>query len=215
MMWRVFCLELRVAFRHGADIAGPLWFFLMVITLFPLSVGPQPQLLARIAPGIIQVAALLASLLALERLFRDDLQDGSLEQLMLLPVPLPAKVLAHWAVTGLPLIMLSPLVALLLGMDVYGWKIMALTLLLGTPALGFLAAPGVGLTAGLRRGGVLLGILVLPLSVPVLIFAAAAMDAASMHLPADGYLAVLGALLAGSATLSPFATAAALRISTQ
>ncbi|EHO9969191.1 heme exporter protein CcmB [Salmonella enterica] len=215
MMWRVFCLELRVAFRHGADIAGPLWFFLMVITLFPLSVGPQPQLLARIAPGIIQVAALLA----LERLFRDDLQDGSLEQLMLLPVPLPAvvlaKVLAHWAVTGLPLIMLSPLVALLLGMDVYGWKIMALTLLLGTPALGFLAAPGVGLTAGLRRGGVLLGILVLPLSVPVLIFAAAAMDAASMHLPADGYLAVLGALLAGSATLSPFATAAALRISTQ
>ncbi|EEP7141290.1 heme exporter protein CcmB [Salmonella enterica] len=238
MMWRVFCLELRVAFRHGADIAGPLWFFLMVITLFPLSVGPQPQLLARIAPGIIQVAALLASLLALERLFRDDLQDGSLEQLMLLPVPLPAvvlakvlahwavtglplpavvlaKVLAHWAVTGLPLIMLSPLVALLLGMDVYGWKIMALTLLLGTPALGFLAAPGVALTAGLRRGGVLLGILVLPLSVPVLIFAAAAMDAASMHLPADGYLAVLGALLAGSATLSPFATAAALRLSVQ
>ncbi|ECW0821059.1 heme exporter protein CcmB [Salmonella enterica subsp. enterica] len=193
MMWRVFCLELRVAFRHGADIAGPLWFFLMVITLFPLSVGPQPQLLARIAPGIIQVAALLASLLALERLFRDDLQDGSLEQLM----------------------MLSPLVALLLGMDVYGWKIMALTLLLGTPALGFLAAPGVALTAGLRRGGVLLGILVLPLSVPVLIFATAAMDAASMHLPVDGYLAVLGALLAGSATLSPFATAAALRISTQ
>ncbi|HAO7992057.1 TPA: heme exporter protein CcmB [Salmonella enterica subsp. enterica serovar Agona] len=214
---------MRVAFRHGADIAGPLWFFLMVITLFPLSVGPQPQLLARIAPGIIQVAALLASLLALERLFRDDLQDGSLEQLMLLPVPLPvplpavvlAKVLAHWAVTGLPLIMLSPLVALLLGMDVYGWKIMALTLLLGTPALGFLAAPGVALTAGLRRGGVLLGILVLPLSVPVLIFAAAAMDAASMHLPADGYLAVLGALLAGSATLSPFATAAALRLSVQ
>ncbi|EBH0026503.1 heme exporter protein CcmB [Salmonella enterica] len=205
MMWRVFCLELRVAFRHGADIAGPLWFFLMVITLFPLSVGPQPQLLARIAPGIIQVAALLASLLALERLFRDDLQDGSLEQLMLLPVPLPAvvlaKVLAHWAVTGLPLMMLSPLVAL--------------TLLLGTPALGFLAAPGVALTAGLRRGGVLLGILVLPLSVPVLIFATAAMDAASMHLPVDGYLAVLGALLAGSATLSPFATAAALRLSVQ
>lgn len=214
-MWRVFCLELRVAFRHGADIAGPLWFFLMVITLFPLSVGPQPQLLARIAPGIIQVAALLASLLALERLFRDDLQDGSLEQLMLLPAVVMAKVLAHWAVTGLPLIMLSPLVALLLGMDVYGWKIMALTLLLGTPALGFLAAPGVALTAGLRRGGVLLGILVLPLSVPVLIFATAAMDAASMHLPVDGYLAVLGALLAGSATLSPFATAAALRISTQ
>nr|VUD28115.1 heme ABC transporter permease [Salmonella sp. NCTC 7297] len=150
-MWRVFCLELRVAFRHSADIASPLWFFLMVITLFPLSIGPEPQLLARIAPGIIQVAALLASLLALERLFRDDLQDGSLEQLMLLPVPLPAvvlaKVLAHWAVTGLPLIILSPLVALLLGMDVYGWKIMALTLLLRH------AGAGVSRRAGRRADG--------------------------------------------------------------
>ncbi|SUG53076.1 heme ABC transporter permease [Salmonella enterica subsp. diarizonae] len=186
-MWRVFCLELRVAFRHCADIASPLWFFLMVITLFPLSIGPQPQLLARIAPGIIQVAALLASLLALERLFRDDLQDGSLEQLMLLPVPLPAVGAGEGAgpLDGdRPAADYSlPLVALLLGMDVYGWKIMALTLLLGTPALGFLAAPGVGLTAGLRRGGVLLGILVLPLAIPVLIFATAAMDAASMHLP--------------------------------
>ncbi|EHA8879348.1 heme exporter protein CcmB, partial [Salmonella enterica subsp. enterica serovar Infantis] len=183
---------------------------------FTVDAGEWVQVTGGNGAGKTTLLRLLTGL-ALERLFRDDLQDGSLEQLMLLPVPLPAvvlaKVLAHWAVTGLPLIMLSPLVALLLGMDVYGWKIMALTLLLGTPALGFLAAPGVGLTAGLRRGGVLLGILVLPLSVPVLIFAAAAMDAASMHLPADGYLAVLGALLAGSATLSPFATAAALRIS--
>ncbi|EQC2934912.1 heme exporter protein CcmB, partial [Salmonella bongori] len=215
----IFRLELRVAFRHRAEIANPLWFFLIVITLFPLSVGPEPQLLARIAPGIIQVAALLASLLALERLFRDDLQDGSLEQLMLLPLPLPAvvlaKVLAHWVVAGLPLILLSPLVALLLGMDTGGWKMMALTLLLGTPTLSFLGAPGAGLTVGLKRGGVLLSVLVLPLAIPVLIFATAAMEAASMHLPADGYLAVLGALLAGSATLSPFATAAALRVSVQ
>ena len=147
-MWRIFCLELRVAFRHRAEIANPLWFFLIVITLFPLAVGPEPQLLARLTPGIIWVAALLSSLLALERLFRDDLQDGSLEQLMLLPLPLPAvvvaKVMAHWVVTGVPLLILSPLVALLLGMDVYGWKIMALTLLLGTPTLGFLGAPGVG-----------------------------------------------------------------------
>ncbi|WP_171923212.1 heme exporter protein CcmB [Salmonella bongori] len=219
MMWRIFRLELRVAFRHRTEIANPLWFFLIVITLFPLSVGPEPQLLARIAPGIIQVAALLASLLALERLFRDDLQDGSLEQLMLLPLPLPAvvlaKVLAHWVVAGLPLILLSPLVALLLGMDTGGWKMMALTLLLGTPTLSFLGAPGAGLTVGLKRGGVLLSVLVLPLAIPVLIFATAAMEAASMHLPADGYLAVLGALLAGSATLSPFATAAALRVSVQ
>ena len=211
MFWRIFRLELRVAFRHSAEIANPLWFFLIVITLFPLSIGPEPQLLARIAPGIIWVAALLSSLLALERLFRDDLQDGSLEQLMLLPLPLPAvvlaKVMAHWMVTGLPLLILSPLVAMLLGMDVYGWQVMALTLLLGTPTLGFLGAPGVALTVGLKRGGVL--------TIPLLIFATAAMDAASMHLPVDGYLAILGALLAGTATLSPFATAAALRISIQ
>ncbi|MFP7305475.1 heme exporter protein CcmB [Klebsiella pasteurii] len=218
-MWRIFCLELRVAFRHRAEIANPLWFFLMVITLFPLAIGPDPQLLARLTPGIIWVAALLSSLLALERLFRDDFQDGSLEQLMLLPLPLPAvvlaKVMAHLTVTGLPLLILSPLAALLLGMDVYGWKIMALTLLLGTPTLGFLGAPGVGLTVGLKRGGVLLSVLVLPLTIPLLIFAAAAMDAAAMHLPVEGYMAILGALLAGSATLSPFATAAALRVSMQ
>ena len=218
-MWRIFCLELRVAFRHRAEIANPLWFFLMVITLFPLAIGPDPQLLARLTPGIIWVAALLSSLLALERLFRDDFQDGSLEQLMLLPLPLPAvvlaKVMAHWTVTGLPLLILSPLAALLLGMDVYGWKILALTLLLGTPTLGFLGAPGVGLTVGLKRGGVLLSVLVLPLTIPLLIFAAAAMDAAAMHLPVEGYMAILGALLAGSATLSPFATAAALRVSMQ
>jgi len=138
---------------------------------------------------------------------------------MLLPIPLPmvvlAKVTAHWVVTGLPLLILSPLAALLLGMDFYGWQVMALTLLIGTPTLSFFGAPGVGLTVGLRRSGVLLSLLVLPLTIPLLIFATAAMDAASMHLPVDGYLAILGALLAGSATLSPFATAAALRVSIQ
>ena len=151
MMWRIFRLELRVAFRHSAEIANPLWFFLIVITLFPLSIGPEPQLLARIAPGIIWVAALLASLLALERLFRDDLQDGSLEQLMLLPLPLPAvvlaKVMAHWVVTGLPLLILSPLVALLLGMDMYGWKIMALT---RNADAGFSRRAGRGVDGGLK-----------------------------------------------------------------
>jgi heme exporter protein B len=208
-----------VAFRRSADVANPLWFFLIVITLFPLGIGPEPQLLARIAPGILWVAALLASLMALERLFRDDLLDGSLEQLMLLPLPLSAvvlvKVAAHWMVTGLPLLLLSPLVALLLGMDQQGWEIMALTLLLGTPTLGFLGSPGVGLTVGLRRGGLLMSVLVLPLTLPLLIFATAAMDAAAMGQPVNGYMAILGALLVGSATLSPFATAAALRISTQ
>ncbi|AJZ88748.1 heme exporter protein CcmB [Cedecea neteri] len=217
MIRRIFWRELQVVFRRGAEIANPLWFFLIVITLFPLGIGPEPQLLARIAPGVIWVAALLASLMAMDRLFRDDFQDGSLEQLMLLPVPLPlvvlAKVTAHWVVTGLPLLLLSPLAALLLGLDFYGWQVMAATLLLGTPTLSFLGAPGVGLTVGLKRGGVLLSLLVLPLTIPLLIFATAAMDAASMHLPTEGYMAILGALLAGSATLSPFATAAALRVS--
>ncbi|WP_336778071.1 heme exporter protein CcmB [Pantoea sp. USHLN256] len=217
MLGRVIQRELKIAFRSGAEVINPLWFFLIVITLFPLGIGPEPQQLARIAPGIAWVAALLASLLALERLFRDDFLDGSLEQLLLLPTPLPVtvlgKVIAHWLITGLPLILLSPLAALLLSLNFAGWRAMALTLLLGTPTLSFLGAIGTGLTVGLRRGGVLLSLLVLPLSIPVLIFASAAIDAAGMGLPIGGYLAILGAMLALSATLAPFATAAALRIS--
>ncbi|THB85137.1 heme exporter protein CcmB [Pantoea allii] len=219
MLFRLIQRELRIAFRGGADVVNPLWFFLIVITLFPLGIGPDPQQLARIAPGVAWVAALLASLLALERLFRDDFSDGSLEQLVLLPTPLPVtvigKVVAHWLVTGVPLIILSPLAALLLSLDFSGWRAMALTLLLGTPTLSFLGAIGVGLTVGLRRGGVLLSLLVLPLAIPVLIFASAAMEAASQGLPIGGYLAILGAMLVGSATLAPFATAAALRITLQ
>ena len=217
MLGRVIQRELKIAFRSGAEVINPLWFFLIVITLFPLGIGPEPQQLARIAPGVTWVAALLSSLLALERLFRDDFLDGSLEQLLLLPTPLPltvlGKVVAHWLITGLPLILLSPLAALLLSLDFVGWRAMALTLLLGTPTLSFLGAIGTGLTVGLRRGGVLLSLLVLPLAIPVLIFASAAIDAAAQGLPIAGYLAILGAMLAVSATLSPFATAAALRIS--
>lgn len=217
MLGRVIQRELKIAFRSGSEVVNPLWFFLIVITLFPLGIGPEPQQLARIAPGVAWVAALLASLLALERLFRDDFLDGSLEQLLLLPTPLPitvlGKVIAHWLITGLPLILLSPLAALLLSLDFAGWRAMALTLLIGTPTLSFLGAIGTGLTVGLRRGGVLLSLLVLPLSIPVLIFASAAIDAAGQGLPIGGYLTILGAMLAVSATLSPFATAAALRIS--
>ncbi|MDU4094236.1 MAG: heme exporter protein CcmB [Pantoea sp.] len=217
MLWRVISRELRIAFRSGAEIINPLWFFLIVITLFPLGIGPEPQLLARIAPGVVWVAALLSSLLALERLFRDDFNDGSLEQLLLLPTPLPitvlGKVIAHWLITGLPLLLLSPLAALLLSLDVNSWRALALTLLVGTPVFSLLGAIGVALTVGLRRGGVLLSLLVLPLAVPVLIFASAAIDAAGMGLPIGGYLAILGAMLATSLCLAPFATAAALRIS--
>lgn len=217
MIRTIFLCELRLAWRRGADILNPLWFFLIVITLFPFGIGPEPGLLARIAPGVVWVAALLASLLVMDRLFREDLLDGSLEQLLLLPTPLAgvviAKVAAHWVMTGLPLLLVSPVAALLMGMNFHSAGILFLTLLLGTPTLSFLGAVGAALTVGLKRGGVLLSLLVLPLSVPILIFASAAAEAAAAGLPVDGYLAVLGAFLAASATLSPFATAAALRLS--
>ena len=175
MMCALLARELRLAWRSGAEILNPLWFFLIVITLFPFGVGAAPQLLAQIAPGVVWVAALLAALLVMDRLFRDDWQDGSLEQLMLLPTPLVAvvlvKVVAHWMMSGLPLLIVSPLAALLLGMSLHDAGVLALTLLLGTPTLSFLGAVGVGLTVGLKRGGVLLSLLVLPLAVPLLIFA--------------------------------------------
>ncbi len=209
--------ELLIAFRRQADILNPLWFFIIVITLFPLSIGPEPNLLARIAAGIIWVAALLAALLALERLFRDDFQDGTLEQMMLLPLPLPlaviGKVMAHWLLTGLPLILISPLLAVLLSLDLSTWLAVVLTLVIGTPTLSFIGAIGVALTVGLRKGGVLLSLLILPLYIPVLIFATAAIDAASLGMPYNGQLAILAAMLVGSVTLTPFAVSAALRVS--
>ncbi|MEH8469718.1 heme exporter protein CcmB [Klebsiella pneumoniae] len=212
MMRALLARELRLAWRSGAEILNPLWFFLIVITLFPFGVGAAPQLLAQIAPGVVWVAALLAALLVMDRLFRDDWQDGSLEQLMLLPTPLVAvvlvKVVAHWMMSGLPLLIVSPLAALLLGMSLHDAGVLALTLLLGTPTLSFLGAVGVGL----KRGGVLLSLLVLPLAVPLLIFATAACQAAAAELPVGGYLAMLAAFLTASATLCPFATAAALRL---
>lgn len=209
--------ELQIAMRKQAEILNPLWFFLLVITLFPLVIGPDPKLLARIAPGIAWVAALLSALLSFERLFRDDFVDGSLEQLMLTAQPLVltalAKVIAHWLLTGLPLILLSPIAALLLSLEVEIWWALVLTLLIGTPVLSCLGAIGVALTVGLRKGGVLLSLLVVPLFIPVLIFSASVLEAASLSLPYSGQLAILGAILAGSVTLSPFAIAAALRIS--
>lgn len=150
--------ELLIAFRRKADVLNPLWFFIIVITLFPLSIGPEPILLARIAAGIVWVAALLSALLSLERLFRDDFSDGSLEQMMLMPSPLSvlvlAKVFAHWVLTGLPLIIISPLLAILLSLDFNTWLAIVLTLLLGTPTLSFLGAVGVALTVGLQKGSV-------------------------------------------------------------
>ena len=209
--------ELLIAFRRQADIFNPLWFFIIVITLFPLSIGPEPNLLARIAAGIVWVAALLSALLSLERLFRDDFQDGALEQMMLMPVPLSvvviSKVAAHWLLTGLPLILISPLLAVLLSLDFNTWLAVVLTLLVGTPTLSFIGAIGVALTVGLQKGGVLLSLLVLPLYIPILIFATSAIDAASLGMAYSGQLAILGAMFMAALTLTPFAISAALRVS--
>lgn len=217
IFWHIIKRELQIAMRKQAEILNPLWFFLIVITLFPLVIGPDPELLSRISPGVAWVAALLSALLSFERLFRDDYIDGSLEQLMLTSQPLVltalAKVLAHWLLTGLPLILLSPIAALLLSLEIPIWWALVLTLLLGTPVLSCLGAIGVALTVGLRKGGVLLSLLVVPLFIPVLIFSASVLDAAGLSLPYNGQLAILGAILAGVMTLSPFAIAAALRIS--
>ena len=209
--------ELLIALRQRSDILNPLWFFLIVITLFPLGIGPEPKLLVRIAPGIIWVAALLAAMLSLERLFRDDFSDGSLEQMMLMPHPLGllalAKVVAHWLLTGLPLLLISPLIAILLSLDMQSYLAVVATLALGTPVLSLLGAIGVALTVGLRKGGVLLSLLILPLYIPVLIFATSAIDAAGMGLPYGGQLAILAAMLVGALTLTPLAVSAALRVS--
>ena len=219
MLLNIIQRELTIAFRRPAEILNPLWFFLIVITLFPLLMGPNPELLGKIASGIAWVAALLSALLSFERLFRDDYLDGSLEQLMLLPVGLPqvalAKVIAHWLLTGLPLILLSPIAAILLSLEAHVWWALVLTLLLGTPILSCLGAIGVALTVGLRKGGTLLSLLILPLFLPVLIFAAAVLEAATINMNYSGQLAIIGAILAITLTFSPFAIAGALRISLQ
>jgi heme exporter protein B len=210
--------DLTIAFRHRDDIINPLLFFIIVVTLFPLGIGPESTTLSRIAPGIIWVAALLSTLLSLDRLFKSDHEDGSLEQMMLSPHPVfilvLAKIIAHWLVTGLPLILIAPLLAVLLHLNENSYSALMLTLLLGTPILSLLGAIGVALTVGLKKGGVLLSLLVLPLYIPVLIFATSAIDTAAMNLPYSGQLAIIAALFFGSLTLAPFAVSAALKVST-
>ncbi|MPY26879.1 heme exporter protein CcmB [Shewanella psychropiezotolerans] len=210
--------DLQIAIRHKGDIFNPLLFFILIVTLFPLAIGPEPKILSRVAPGIIWVAALLASMLSLERLFKADYVDGSLEQMLLSPQPLPlmvlAKVLAHWILTGVPLILVAPLLAVLLHLDANSYGALMATLALGTPVLSLLGAIGVALTVGLHKGGVLLSLLILPLYIPVLIFATTAIDAAGLNLPYDGHLAIIAAMLVGSLTLAPFAIGASLRVST-
>ena len=214
----VFMRDLTIAFRHRDDIVNPLLFFIITVSLFPLGIGPETNTLMKIAPGVIWVAALLATLLSLERLFKNDHQDGSLEQMLLSPCPtfilVLAKISAHWVITGLPLIIIAPLLGVLLHLHEDSYGALMLTLLLGTPILSLLGAIGVALTVGLKKGGVLLSLLVLPLYIPVLIFATSAIDSASMNLPFDGQLAIIAAIFFGSLTLAPFAVSAALKVST-
>lgn len=209
--------DLVLALRRRSEIANPLLFFVLVITLFPLGIGAQPNLLAAIAPGIIWVSALLAAMLSLDSLFRSDFDDGSLEQILLSPHPASvlvlAKVFAHWLVTGLPLLIIAPLLAIFLGLPEQSLGILLLTLLLGTPVLSLIGAIGVALTVGLRRGGMILSLLVLPLYVPVLIFASNAVSMAGSGLPVSAQINILIAILLFSLVLAPWPTAAALKMS--
>jgi heme exporter protein B len=209
--------DLVIAFRRRSEMVNPLLFFVLVTSLFPLGVGSQPKLLALMAPGVVWVAALLAALLSLDTIFRSDFEDGTLEQLLLSAQPVSvlviAKVLAHWLITGLPLLLMAPLLATFLGLPSQAVDTLVWSLLFGTPALSLIGAIGVALTVGLRKGGVILSLLVLPLYVPILIFGAGAVGNAAMGIDATAQMYIMAAFLVFSLTLSPIATAAALRVS--
>jgi len=211
--------DLLLAMRHRSDILTTLFFFIIAISLFPLGVGPELDTLREIAPGVFWVAALLASMLALERLFAIDFADGTLEQLLLTPQPTTilvlAKVLAHWLITGVPLVLLSPLLGLQYDLSSEALQVMMLTLLLGTPSLSLIGAIGAALTLGLRGGGVLVSLLVLPLYIPVLIFGAGAVEATVSGLGGAGHISMLGAIFLLSLVMAPLATVAALRVSAE
>jgi heme exporter protein B len=207
--------DLKLALRQGADAALVVVFYFMAVLLFPFGVGPAAIILARISIGILWVMALLAALLALERVFQAEHEDGSLDQLALLPAPLGlvvlAKVLAHWLLTGLPLALFAPVLAAILDMPAAGYPVLALALLLGTLCLSLIGAMGAALTLGARRGGTLLALLILPLYIPVLIFGVAAVDAAVSGLSPAPHLMILSALLLMALALCPWATAVVLR----
>jgi len=211
--------DLLLAMRNRSDILTTLFFFIIAISLFPLGIGPELDTLREIAPGVFWVAALLASMLALERLFAIDFADGTLEQLLLTPQPATvlvlAKVLAHWLITGVPLVLLSPLLGLQYDLSSEAIQAMMLTLLLGTPSLSLIGAIGAALTLGLRGGGVLVSLLVLPLYIPVLIFGAGAVEATVSGLGGAGHVSMLGAILLLSLVMAPLATVAALRVSAE
>ncbi|MBT3329910.1 MAG: heme exporter protein CcmB [Rhodospirillaceae bacterium] len=209
--------DLLLAVRQGGATFLALVFFLLTVTLFPLGIGPEPAILARVAPGVLWVAALLAAMLSLDRLFQADFEDGSLEQLTLSGLPISlivlAKIITHWLTTGLPLLLAAPVLAILLNMDNEGFAALLLTMLIGTPALSLIGAIGAALTLTVRRGGVLLSLLVLPLYIPVLIFGVSGIDAAVHGLNAKPHLLLLAALTVAAIPLCPWAAAAAVKLS--
>jgi heme exporter protein B len=209
--------DLLLAMRRKSEVLTALFFFIIVVSLFPLGIGPEPQLLKKIAPGILWVAALLSTMLSLNRLFATDHADGTLEQLVLSPTPLgllvAGKIAAHWLTSGLPLVLLAPVLGVQFDLDASALSILVGALLLGTPLLSLIGAIGAALTLGVRGGGMLLSLLVLPLYVPALIFGAGAVEAHISGLGASGHLSLLAALLALAAFFAPWATTAALRVS--
>jgi heme exporter protein B len=208
--------DLLLALRRQSEVLTALFFFVIVCSLFPLGIGPEPALLRKIAPGVLWVAALLATLLGLPRLFAADHQDGTLEQMALSPSSLgllvAGKVLAHWLVSGLPLVLLAPVLGVQFDLAPDALAVLVLALLLGTPLLSLIGAIGAALTLGVRGGGVLLALLVLPLYVPALIFGAGAVEAHIAGMAYAGHLSLLGAMLAVAVFFAPWATTAALRI---
>ena len=208
--------DLRLAMRRKSEWLGAVFFFVLVAALFPLAIGPEPTTLRLIGPGVLWVGALLASMLSLGRLFEADHQDGSLEQMALSAAPLSwlvsAKVAAHWLISGLPLVLLSPLLGLQFGLSPQSLVMLAVTLLIGTPILALLGAIGAALTLGVRGGGVMQSLLLLPLYVPVLVFGSGAVDAQMRGLGGEAHVSVLLALLLATAAFSPWACAAALRL---
>ena len=211
--------DLLLALRRRSDVATTLFFFLIVSSLFPLGIGPEPAVLSSIAPGVLWVAALLAGMISLTRLFAADFADGSLEQMLLAPQPLAllvtAKIFAHWIVCGLPVVMLAPLIGLQYALPNDALLTLVFSLLLGTPALSLIGAIGAALTLGVRGSGLLVALLVLPLYIPVLIFGAGAVAASQHGMTPQAHLSLLGAISILALVLAPLATAAALRISVE
>ncbi len=216
VMWALLRHELLLAFRNRQSFLNPLIFFVIVTVLFPLGVSPDPDFLREAAPGVVWVAALLAMMLSLDRLFQSDYEDGTLEQIVRCAQPLYllvlVKTVVHWMLSGLPLILLSPFIATMMNLAPEFIPVLVLSLLLGTPVISLIGGIGAALTVSLRSAGVLVSLLVLPLTIPILIFGTGTIQAGIDGLPVSGYLAIMGGMLALAVTLSPFATAAAIRL---